>query len=85
MSLQENLDHWRRRQIVTLDGESVVLRLGDSRIAAVLLPAMNRDDWRLLMTPAASRKRIFGGMRHIRDGRQRQRRQNEYPERLYQM
>jgi hypothetical protein len=51
MSLQENLDHWRRRQIVTLDGEPVVLRLGDSRIASVLLPAMNRDDWRLLMTP----------------------------------
>lgn len=50
-SLQDNLEHWRRRQIVILKGHSVILRLADSRVASVLLPAMNKDDWRLLMTP----------------------------------
>lgn len=41
-SLQDNLEHWRRRQIVTLKGHSVILRLADSRVASVLLPAMNK-------------------------------------------
>ena len=51
MPLQDNLDHWRRRQIVTQNGDSVILRLGDSRVVTVLIPAMNKNDWRLLMTP----------------------------------
>lgn len=51
ISLQDNLDHWRRRQIVTLKGKTVILRLADSRIASILLPEMNKDDWRMLMTP----------------------------------
>lgn len=54
LTLQDNLDHWRRRQIVILKENTVILRLADSRIAAVLLPAMNKDDWRLLMTPVQS-------------------------------
>lgn len=50
-SLQDNLDHWCRRQIVTLKEHQVILRLADSRIASVLIPEMNKDDWRILMTP----------------------------------
>ncbi|HCM61462.1 MAG TPA: DUF4123 domain-containing protein [Morganella sp. (in: Bacteria)] len=52
-SLQENLDHWRRRQLVTLKGNTVILRLADSRVAGILFPAMNKEDWRILMTPVA--------------------------------
>lgn len=55
-SLQENLDHWRRRQLVTLKGNTVILRLADSRVAGILFPAMNKEDWRILMTPVA---RVF--------------------------
>lgn len=51
MTLQDNLDHWRRRQLVTLKGNTVILRLADSRVAGVLFPAMNKEDWRILMTP----------------------------------
>lgn len=45
------LRHWQNRQLVQLEGELVVLRLMDSRIANTLIPKMRELDWYVLMNP----------------------------------
>lgn len=51
MAWDAQLHHWQQRQLVKLDGEMVVLRLMDSRIANILIPSMREADWYVLMNP----------------------------------
>ncbi|CBJ80227.1 conserved hypothetical protein [Xenorhabdus bovienii str. Jollieti] len=48
---QAQLHHWKRHQLATLRGESVVFRLMDTRIARTLMPAMQPTDWTSLLNP----------------------------------
>ncbi|WP_340617792.1 DUF4123 domain-containing protein [Xenorhabdus entomophaga] len=48
---QAQLHHWQRHQFATLRDEQVVFRLMDTRIARVLIPAMQPTDWTSLLNP----------------------------------
>ncbi|CDH34013.1 DUF4123 domain-containing protein [Xenorhabdus bovienii] len=50
-SWQEQLTHWQRRQLVTLNGEQVIFRMMDTRVFGAMVSAFTPSDWSLMLTP----------------------------------
>ncbi|HDF2330297.1 TPA: DUF4123 domain-containing protein [Morganella morganii] len=52
-SWDAQVTHWQQYQRVLFEGEDRILRLFDTRIAAVLIPACKPADWASLLAPVA--------------------------------